>query len=162
MTTELDRAERAVEERSVALKKPLGLRDLVLTQILFVVGSSLGRRRGETRAGASLLLAAGDFAFLHSAGRGRHLSESTDAARRRHLSMGKARLQRVRRFHRGLEPLAAFDHRDRARRNVRHHEHLLRDRPRRGLDAEQQMVRVADQLRTGGRPGLDLRFAVCR
>lgn len=40
MTTELDRAERAVEERSVALKKPLGLRDLVLTQIVFVVGSS--------------------------------------------------------------------------------------------------------------------------
>ncbi len=40
MTTELDRAERSVEEHSVALKKPLGLRDLVLTQILFVVGSS--------------------------------------------------------------------------------------------------------------------------
>jgi glutamate:GABA antiporter len=40
MTTELDRGERAVEERSVALKKPLGLRDLVLTQIVFVVGSS--------------------------------------------------------------------------------------------------------------------------
>src|SRR5206468_8996755 len=40
MTTELDRAERDVEQQSVALKKPLGLRDLVLTQILFVVGSS--------------------------------------------------------------------------------------------------------------------------
>jgi amino acid transporter len=40
VTTELDRAERSVEEHSVALKKPLGLRDLVLTQILFVVGSS--------------------------------------------------------------------------------------------------------------------------
>src|SRR6266511_6374494 len=40
MTSELNRAERAVEERSVALKKPLGLRDLVLTQIVFVVGSS--------------------------------------------------------------------------------------------------------------------------
>jgi amino acid transporter len=38
--TELDRAERDVEEHSVALKKPLGLRDLVLTQIVFVVGSS--------------------------------------------------------------------------------------------------------------------------
>src|ERR1700741_476860 len=37
---ELDRAERTVEEQSVALKKPLGLRDLVLTQILFIVGSS--------------------------------------------------------------------------------------------------------------------------
>src|SRR5205807_9174829 len=40
MNTELDRAERDVEEHSVALTKPLGLRDLVLTQILFVVGSS--------------------------------------------------------------------------------------------------------------------------
>src|SRR6266480_3228209 len=40
MTTALDRAERDVESHSVALKKPLGLRDLVLTQILFVVGSS--------------------------------------------------------------------------------------------------------------------------
>lgn len=39
MTTELDRAERSVEEHSASLKKPLGLTDLVLTQILFVVGS---------------------------------------------------------------------------------------------------------------------------
>jgi amino acid transporter len=38
--THLDRAERDVQEHSVALKKPLSLRDLVLTQILFVVGSS--------------------------------------------------------------------------------------------------------------------------
>ena len=40
MTTELDRAERSVKEHSVALKKPLGLGDLVLTQIVFVVGSN--------------------------------------------------------------------------------------------------------------------------
>jgi len=40
MTTDLDRAEQTVEGRSVALKKELGLNDLVLTQILFVVGSS--------------------------------------------------------------------------------------------------------------------------
>src|SRR5713226_1529597 len=40
MTSELDRAEHEVEEHSESLKKPLGLRDLVLTQILFVVGSS--------------------------------------------------------------------------------------------------------------------------
>ncbi len=39
MEPQLDRAERDVQEHSVALKKPLGLRDLVLTQILFVVGS---------------------------------------------------------------------------------------------------------------------------
>src|SRR6478672_2021719 len=40
MRTELQRAEQKVETRSESLKKPLGLRDLVLTQILFVVGSS--------------------------------------------------------------------------------------------------------------------------
>src|SRR6266852_7427066 len=40
VATQLDRAEHEVEQHSVALKKPLALRDLVLTQILFVVGSS--------------------------------------------------------------------------------------------------------------------------
>jgi glutamate:GABA antiporter len=40
VTTDLDRAERKVEDRSTALKKPLGLFDLVLTQVVFVVGSS--------------------------------------------------------------------------------------------------------------------------
>src|SRR6202048_1006374 len=40
MSTELDRIEQAVEGHSEALRKPLGLSDLVLTQILFVVGSS--------------------------------------------------------------------------------------------------------------------------
>src|SRR3954464_6796563 len=40
MPTRLERAEEGVEQHSTALRKPLGLRDLVLTQILFVVGSS--------------------------------------------------------------------------------------------------------------------------
>ena len=40
MTTDLERAEQNVETRSETLKKPLGLFDLVLTQILFVVGST--------------------------------------------------------------------------------------------------------------------------
>ena len=40
MTTALERAEQNIEQHSVALKKPLGLFDLVLTQILFVVGST--------------------------------------------------------------------------------------------------------------------------
>ena len=35
-----DQAERRVEDHSTALKKELGLRDLVLTQIVFVVGTS--------------------------------------------------------------------------------------------------------------------------
>src|SRR5437667_76122 len=40
MPTEIERAEQNIETRSQSLKKPLGLFDLVLTQILFVVGSS--------------------------------------------------------------------------------------------------------------------------
>jgi amino acid transporter len=39
VTTELERAEHEVKEKSASLKKPLGLWDLVLTQIVFVVGS---------------------------------------------------------------------------------------------------------------------------
>ena len=37
---ELKRAEEAVEHRSEGLKRQLGLRDLVLTQVVFVVGTS--------------------------------------------------------------------------------------------------------------------------
>jgi amino acid transporter len=40
VTTELSVKERSVEGHSVTLKKELGLRDLVLTQIVFVVGGS--------------------------------------------------------------------------------------------------------------------------
>src|SRR5437899_10488011 len=40
MPTELQRAEQKVETRSESLEKLLGLFDLVLTQILFVVGST--------------------------------------------------------------------------------------------------------------------------
>jgi amino acid transporter len=40
MTANLQRAEEQIEQQSAGLKKPLGLRDLVLTQIVFVVGSS--------------------------------------------------------------------------------------------------------------------------
>src|SRR5436309_11294217 len=40
MRTELQRAEQKVQTPSEFLKKPLGLFDLVLTQILFVVGST--------------------------------------------------------------------------------------------------------------------------
>ncbi|PYJ90048.1 MAG: amino acid permease [Verrucomicrobia bacterium] len=40
MSTELERAEHSIEAQSASLKKPLGLWDLVLTQIVFVVGST--------------------------------------------------------------------------------------------------------------------------
>ena len=71
--------------------------------------------------------------------------------------MGEARLQRVRRIYRRLESLAAFNHGHRTRRNVRHHEHLLRYRFWRRVDAEQQMVRLANQRGISRRPRLGLR-----
>ena len=58
--------------------------------------------------------------------------------------MGEVRLQRVRRIHCRVESLAPLDHGDRARWNVHNHQPLLRDRVERGVDAGQQMVRVAD------------------
>src|ERR1043166_9693410 len=91
VTIDLDRAERRVEEHSDALKKPLGLRDLVLTQILFVVGWG----GGQARPGSPFLLVACDRALLHSAGRGRNLFEQSNAPRRRHLSMGRSEERRV-------------------------------------------------------------------
>ena len=58
--------------------------------------------------------------------------------------MGETWLQRVRRFYRGVERLAALHHRHRFGRNVHDDEHFLRHRSERRLDAEQQMVRVVD------------------
>ena len=69
--------------------------------------------------------------------------------------MGKTRFQRVRRFYGCMEPLAAFHHRDCAGRNVRDNESFLRAGRTRSLDAEQQMVRLANQLRTGSWSGVD-------
>src|SRR2546423_5849853 len=40
VSTELERAEHSIEAESASLKKPLGLWDLVLTQMVFVVGST--------------------------------------------------------------------------------------------------------------------------
>jgi len=82
----------------------------------------------KARTSASFLLASRDFALLHSAGRGCDLFEHRHATRRRHLSMGQARLQRVRRIYRCLESLATFDHGHRTRRNVHYHQYFLRDR----------------------------------
>src|SRR5205085_10791410 len=87
----------------------------------------------------------------------RYLSEQAYAARRRYLSMDKARLQRVCRIYRGVESLVAFDHRDRARRNVYHHEHFLRARSQLCLDARKQMVRLANQHHARGRSRFNVR-----
>src|SRR4029077_21283659 len=118
---------------------------------------NLGRRRRETWTSTSLLLVARHLALLHSAGRGGDLLESPDAARGWHLSMGETWLQRVRRFYRGVESLAALDHGHRVGRNVYDHEHFLRHWSERGVDAEQQMVRIANQLGAGCWSWLGLR-----
>ena len=76
--------------------------------------------------------------------------------------MGKARVQRVRGIYRRLESLAVIDHGHRDGRYVYDYEHILRYRPGGRMDAEQQMVRVADQRGIGRRPrmGWCARFVV--
>src|ERR1700682_2417512 len=66
----------------------------------------LGRHRGETRKLAYRLLACGGGFVLRAAGDGGDLAEPEDAARRRHVSMGQARVQRVCRVHGGVESVA--------------------------------------------------------
>ena len=114
---------------AIALKKPLGLRDLVLTQILFVVGSSwVGAAAKLGQAHLFFWLLAILLFYIPQAAVVIYL-EQPDAARGRDLSMGQAWVQRIRRIYRGVEFLAALHHRDRAGRNVRNHEHFLCDRP---------------------------------
>src|SRR5439155_14563770 len=102
----------------------------------------LGWGRGKTRAITSILLAACHLTFLHSTGGGRNLLKSPHAARGWHLSMGQNRVQRICGLHRGMECLATLHHGHRAWGDVCYDQHLLRHRRKRGLDAEQQMVRV--------------------
>jgi len=153
--SELDRAEHDVEQHSVALKKPLGLRDLVLTQILFVVGSScVGAARNLDKR--ILLLAARYFAFLHSQAAfviylngqmplegGFINGQSSASTSSRGLSW--------------LGISAAFDHGYCIGWDVYDDEYFLRNRSERRMDAEQQMVCVADQRRIGRRPRMDVR-----
>ena len=89
----------------------------------------------ECRLARSVFLAAGHRALLHPASRGRDLLEPTHAIGGWNLPVGKTRIQRVRWLYRGVEPLVAFHHCDRAGWNVRDHQHLLRHRSECGLDA---------------------------
>ena len=93
MTTQLDRAERDVEQQSAALKKPLGLRDLVLTQILFIVGSSwvgTAAKLGQAHLFFWLLAIV---LFYVPQGVGGDLFEPRNATRGRHLPVGQTRVQ---------------------------------------------------------------------
>ena len=73
---------------------------------------AMGRRRRETGTGSRHLLAHRHRALLPAVRDRGRVAQSRDAARRRALPMGQARLQRVLRLHRRLESLA-----------VRHPEH---------------------------------------
>jgi hypothetical protein len=83
--------ESRVEQRSCGFKKELGLTDLVLTQILFIVGLpwvGVAAKQGPSH----ILLWLGRYCFLHTVGVRGDLSQPGDAARGRALSMGKARI----------------------------------------------------------------------
>ena len=137
MTTEIDRAERSVEEQSVVLKKPLGLGRSRPDTDCVCGWLKLGRHCCKAWNIASLFLAARHFTFLHSASRRGHLSEPTNAVGRWNLPMGKARFQRIHRLHRRMESLALIDHGDRLGRNVHHDKHLLCLGRRSRVDARQ-------------------------
>ena len=154
--TELDRAEQNVEGHSAELKKRTRPARSGLDADRFCCRHELGRRRGQTRSLSPIHLAARHCALLHSAGRGRDLSESAHAARRRSVSMGEIGLQRFHRIHRGMESVAARHHRDGVERLGRNDESFLRHRRERRLDAGEQMVRLARQFCAGRRFGRGL------
>ncbi|PYS43707.1 MAG: hypothetical protein DMF71_06505 [Acidobacteria bacterium] len=82
--TNLATIEREVEARSTALKKELGLRDLVLIQVVFVVGTvwvGFAAKLGSSQMAFWLIAIACD------------LPESPGAARRRPVSMGQGRFR---------------------------------------------------------------------
>ena len=115
------------------LKKELGLRDLVLTQIVFVVGDLVGWDGRETRPVTNSLLVARDPPLLSACCRRCHLSDQTHAAGGRSLPMGKIRLQRLYRFHGRMESLAARHRRHGGNRSGDCDATLLRHRTKRRM-----------------------------
>ena len=91
----------------------------------------MGRCGGEAGPGAHRLLADRHDALLSAVGRRRHLPQSSDAARRRPVSMGEVRLQRAHRISGGLESLGVRDHQHVGNRNSGDSVLCLRHRPRR-------------------------------
>ena len=157
MRTELQRAEQKIETRSESLKKPLGLFDLVLTQILFIVGSSwVGAAAKLGQAHLFFWLLAILLFYIPQAAVVIYLSK------RMPLEGGIYQWAKL-----GFNEFAGFI--------VAWNLWLLSitvialggmfvttnisyaHRPRRRVDAREQMVRVADQRRTGRRLGLGVR-----
>ena len=151
-STELAQAEARVEAHSASLKKELGVRDLVLTQILFIVGLTwigVAGKLGPSHV-VFWLLAIVLF-YLPSAAR-RDLPQPPDAARGRAVSVGEARLQRDRRLHARVESLALRD-RDHVgdRLAVRDVSLAMRIGPSAAWMTHEHLVRRA---RVGGHPGV--------
>ena len=78
----LDREEQRVEAHSSALKKELGLRDLVLQQIVYVVGTIWVGTAAKLGHSQLIVLARGDVVLLSAAG-GRSDSPRAVACRSR-------------------------------------------------------------------------------
>ena len=99
----------AVQSHSSALRKELGLLDLVLAQILIIiVADYMGTavKAGSSHVVFWILAIA---TFLRSAGSGRNPHEPPAPGRRWTLRMGAHRLQRSDRISRRLESLAVRD-----------------------------------------------------
>ena len=129
--------ERDVEARSAVFKKELGLFDLVLTQVVFVVGTFWVGWAGQAGSRAKHLLDSRDRHFLPSACCCSDFSHSPDATRGRSLSVGQACLQRLCRFHGRVESLGLCDLHSRRHRFGSDHQHLLRHWTTRRVDERQ-------------------------
>ena len=106
-------SEASVEARSAGLKRELGLTDLVLTQILFIVGLpwvGVAAKQGPSHVVFWLIALA---LFYVPSAVVVIAPQSADAARGRPVSVGEARVQRADRISRRLEPVA-----------VRHPQHV--------------------------------------
>ncbi len=144
MNTELDSAERNVEKHSVGLKKPLALRDLVLTQILFVVGSSwVGTAAKLGHAHLFFWLLAILLFYIPQAAVVIYLSNRMpfEGGIYQWAKLGFNEFTGfIVAWNLWLLSITVIA----LAGNVHHHKHLLCNRSRCRLDAEQQVVRVAD------------------
>src|ERR1700680_1820348 len=130
----------SVRSHSAALKKELGLGDLVLTQILYVVGSAWVGTAAKLGSAHTAFLATRDLSVLSSARPSSHLHQSFDARGRWSLPVGQAGLQPICRLHGRLESLALHHLSRLAVRSDLTHEPVLRAGTRRRVDEQQQGV----------------------
>src|SRR5690349_3438259 len=153
--------ERDVEARSAVFKKELGLFDLVLTQVVFVVGTfwvGWAARLGSEQ-NVFWILAIVTF-YLPLAAAVIFLNRLMPLEGGLY-QLGQPGVQRLSRVQGGLEPLGLRDHDSRRHGPRCDDQHLVRDRTNRRRNEKQSAHDPRDQFRARGRDG-DCRHAWSR